>query len=87
MYYLYCNIYFIPNRGQNAARFCASKKINLEEALVWANKAINDPFRGAAFGVRDFSTLSTKAAVLRALGRDAEADVTMSLRLGSADRD
>ena len=52
---------------QNAAQFCADNKINLEEALVWADKAINEPFRNAGSGVADFSTLSTKASVLSAL--------------------
>ena len=32
---------------QSAAQFCADNKINLEEALVWADKAIKEPFRGA----------------------------------------
>jgi hypothetical protein len=62
---------------QNAAQFCADNKINLEEALVWADKAIHEPFRGATFGVEDFSTLSTKASVLDAMGRTSEADVVM----------
>ncbi|HEX6821059.1 MAG TPA: DUF2911 domain-containing protein [Candidatus Sulfotelmatobacter sp.] len=59
---------------QNAAQFCADNKINLEEALQWADKAINGPFRGATIGHEDFSTFSTKAAVLEAMGRDSEAD-------------
>jgi tetratricopeptide (TPR) repeat protein len=62
---------------QTAAQFCADNKINLEEALVWADKAINEPFRGAAVGREDFSTLETKAAVLRAMGRDKEAEAVM----------
>ena len=63
---------------QNAAQFCADNKINLEEALVWADKAINEPFRNAVRGVEDFSTLSTKAAVLEAMGREADAEATMA---------
>lgn len=63
---------------QNAAQFCADNKINLEEALVWADKAINEPFRNAVRGVEDFSTLSTRAAVLDAMGRDADAEATMA---------
>jgi tetratricopeptide (TPR) repeat protein len=66
---------------QTAAQFCASNKINLDEALVWADKAIREPFRGAAFGHEDFSTLNTKAAVLEAMGRAAEADVLMARAL------
>jgi hypothetical protein len=62
---------------QTAAQFCADNKINLEEALVWAEKAIHEPFRGATVGAEDFSTVSTKASVLDAMGRSAEADAVM----------
>jgi tetratricopeptide (TPR) repeat protein len=68
---------FSYQNWQQAAQFAASKKVNLEEALVWAEKAINEPFRNAVAGQRDFSTLSTKAAVLTAMGRTADADKTM----------
>jgi len=64
---------FDPENWRSAAQFCADNKINLEEALVWADKAIREPFRGAAVGREDFSTLRTKAAVLEAMGRNAEA--------------
>ncbi len=56
-----------------AADFCAQNKINLEEALVWADQAMS-PGIG---GVEDFSSLSTKANVLTALGREAEAEAAM----------
>lgn len=56
-----------------AAQYCAQNKVNLEEALTWANEAMN-PNIG---GVEDFGTLSTKALVLRALGRDGEAEPVM----------
>jgi tetratricopeptide (TPR) repeat protein len=62
---------------QSAAQFCADHKINLDEALVWADKAINEPFRNAAQGREDFSTLATKAAVLRAMERASDAEVVM----------
>ena len=62
---------------QQAAQFCADNKVNLDEALVWADKAISEPFRGAAQGREDFSTLQTKAAVLHAMGREAESDAVM----------
>jgi hypothetical protein len=62
---------------QNAAQFCADNKINLDEALVWADRAINEPFRNAAQGREDFYTLRTKASVLRAMGRDAESETVM----------
>jgi tetratricopeptide (TPR) repeat protein len=68
---------FNPENWDTAAQFCADNKINLDEALVWANKAIDSPFRGAVPGRRDFLTLSTKAAVLRAMQRNAEADSLM----------
>ena len=67
---------------QTAAQFCADHKINLDEALVWADKAIHEPFRNAALGVEDFSTLRTKAAVLQAMGREAEAEPLVKKALG-----
>lgn len=66
---------------QTAAQFCADNKVNLEEALVWADKAIDGPFRGATIGHEDFATLSTKAAVLNAMGRDSEAETVMQKAL------
>jgi hypothetical protein len=68
---------FNYNNWLNAAQFCASNKINLDEALIWADKAISEPFRGAAPGREDFSTLQTKAAVLSAMSRNSEADTVM----------
>jgi hypothetical protein len=68
---------------QAAAQFCADHKINLEEALVWADKAITEVFRNAAPGHRDFTTLSTKAAVLAAMNRVEEADRVMDQALGA----
>ena len=62
---------------QAAAQFAAANKVDLDEALVWADKAISEPFRNAALGRADFSTLQTKAAVLTAMGRDADADTVM----------
>ena len=57
----------------NAANFCASNKINLEEALTWADAAIS----GAFVGQENFSTLQTKATVLNAMGKDNEAEQVM----------
>ncbi len=57
----------------SAANFCVRNKINLEEALTWANTAITDQF----FGQQNFTTLSTKANVLMALGRNEEANKVM----------
>jgi len=53
-----------------AAQFCADHKINLEEALTWADASMSP----ATGGTEDFLTLTTKAAVLSAMGREAEAD-------------
>jgi tetratricopeptide (TPR) repeat protein len=66
---------------QTAAQFCADNKVNLEEALQWADKAINAPFRGASIGHEDFSTLATKAAVLEAMGRESDADAVVEKAL------
>ena len=68
---------FDAENWRAAAQFCANNKINLDEALVWADKAISEPFRGAGIGREDFQTLSTKADVLDALGRHAEAAALM----------
>lgn len=68
---------FTNENWSNAALFCAAHKINLDEALVWANKAIDTPFRGAVPGQRTFVTLRAKAAVLNAMKRNTEADAVM----------
>jgi hypothetical protein len=56
-----------------AAQFCAQNKINLDEALRWADNAISGNF----IGREEFSSLQTKAMVLSAMGKDSEADVIM----------
>ena len=60
-----------------AALFAANNKIDLGDALTWANRAIYEPFRGAVTGVMSFSTLQVKATVLEAMGRASDADTTM----------
>jgi len=57
-----------------AAQFCVRNKMNLEDALRWADMAINTPF----FGREEFSTLQTKAMVLSAMGNSTEADILMA---------
>jgi hypothetical protein len=74
---------FSYQNWQTAAQFAAANKVSLEEALVWADKAIYSPFRNAVAGNPDFSTFSTKAAVLRALGRESDADTTMDRAIRS----
>ena len=68
---------FNAQNWQSAAQFCVDHKTNLEEALTWADRAINGPFRGSGGGRTNFATLQTKAAVLDALGRGGEADTIM----------
>jgi len=65
-----------------AAQFCAQNKVNLDEALRWADNAISGNF----IGVEDFNSLQTKALVLQAMGRDADADAVMdkAIKLPSA---
>ena len=68
---------------QRAAAFCAANKINLDEALTWADKAMGELFRGVTVhGEVTASTLTTKASVLRAMGRNAEADALMEQAKG-----
>jgi tetratricopeptide (TPR) repeat protein len=57
-----------------AAQFCAQHKINLEEALTWADLAIHQPF----FGNENFNTLQAKAVVLRAMDKNSDADAIMN---------
>lgn len=52
-----------------AANFFVSNGLDLEKALYFADHAINDPFAGQ----RNFSTLSVKASVLEAMGKNKEA--------------
>jgi hypothetical protein len=58
----------------DAARFCAMNKVNLEEALTWADYAISGRF----VGVEDFNSLQTKAMVLQAMGKNNDADAMMA---------
>jgi hypothetical protein len=56
-----------------AAQFCVQNKINLEEALTWAEIAVSTPF----VGEENFTTLQTKSMVLDALGKETEAEAAM----------
>jgi hypothetical protein len=65
----------LKGRGQftwqaldEAAQFCLTRKINLDEALRWADASIQNEER--------FDNLSTKADILKALNRQDEAKVT-----------
>src|SRR5438093_13533049 len=65
----------LKGRGQftwqaldQGAQFCLTRKINLDEALRWANASIQNEER--------FDNLSTKADILKALNRPDEAKST-----------
>ena len=64
-----------------AAQFCLTAKTNLDQAMVWAEAAVSMPGIGQA----NFTTLSTKALVLSATGKNEEAGKIMqgALRLPS----
>ncbi|MBS1542721.1 MAG: DUF2911 domain-containing protein [Bacteroidetes bacterium] len=66
---------------RDAAQFCVNNKVNLEEALKWADQSISGTF----IGQENFQTLSTKANVLRALGRKEEAMTLMDKAINLPD--
>jgi len=62
---------------QNAAQFCVQANTHLDQALAWADVAVNSP----AVGQMNFGTLSTKAQVLSKMNRQEEADKLMQTAL------
>lgn len=56
--------------GVGAINFCANKKINLEEALGWAQGYIDR-------NIKYFPVYQSKANVLAAMGKQADADAVM----------
>lgn len=72
---------FAPDGWVQAAQWCVQNKVNLEEALLWADSATSTTFGGE----RSFQNWSTKAQVLQLLGRGTEAADIMkkALPLGS----
>jgi tetratricopeptide (TPR) repeat protein len=57
------------------AKFCLNNKINLEEALQWVDVSMNsDRFNGQ----KSFDAMKTKADILTALNRTADADAVMA---------
>ncbi len=56
-----------------AANYLVQNNIHLDDALTWANAAVEGQF----FSQKNFSTLSTKSAVLNAMGRTEEAIAVM----------
>jgi len=71
---------FNPEAYDAAAQYCVQANTHLEDALAWADLAINMPFAGRT----DFDTLSTKAQVLLKMGRDADADALMQVAVHHA---
>lgn len=64
---------FDSKNWATAAQFCATHKINLEEALTWMDNAMNPGFGGA----EDFTNLSIKSSILAAMGKEQEAAAIM----------
>jgi len=64
---------FNPRAYDAAAQYCVQANTDLEDALKWANLAIDMPFVGET----SFATLSTKAQVLLKMGKDSEAQTVM----------
>ena len=60
-----------------AVQYCLKSGKHLDQALVWADAAISQPFIGKA----NYETLSTKSLVLTKLGREAEAKKTIEAAL------
>jgi tetratricopeptide (TPR) repeat protein len=64
-------------QGYNsAANYALQNKINLEQALKWADQAVN--------ANNSFTTVNVKAGILQELGRTAEADKLRTAALGTA---
>ena len=66
---------FFPENWRQAAAFCAQNKVNLPEALTWAQRAVSDPTW--AGGQENFTNLSTLSQLQALNGMDAEATKTL----------
>jgi len=64
---------FTWENWNQAAQYCAQNKVNLDEALIWANQAVSPNFGGA----QSFMAWKTKAMVLDSLSRKDEAAEAM----------
>jgi hypothetical protein len=60
---------FSESNWIEAINFCVDNNINVEEALIWADYAINRQW----FGTKSYGTFTVKARVLEKLGRNEEA--------------
>ncbi len=68
----------------DAARWCYDRNVNLDEALRWANRSINGGYNGFAAN-KNFTNLSTRARILKSLGRDEELSGTVREMYGFMD--
>ncbi len=57
----------------SAANYLVQNNIHLDDALAWANSAVEGHF----FSQKNFQTLSTKASVLNAMGKTEESTTVM----------
>lgn len=62
----------------DAANFCVQSKINLNEALEWAEYAMNE---NNGIGKRDFNSISCLANVYTSLGKTKQADSLMRIAI------
>ncbi len=64
-----------------AADYCATNNVALEQGLAWVNTAINQPF----ISTKNFKTLSTRALLLEKTGKmdDAKSQMADALKLGT----
>lgn len=69
---------FFWQNWQAAATYCAQNKVNLPEALKWAERAVSDPYSG---GQENFSTLATLSRLQALNGREQEAAQTFDKAL------
>jgi hypothetical protein len=65
---------FFWQNWQQAADFCAQKKVNLPEALTWAQRAVSDPTWGG--GDENFQTLMTLSTLQDLNGKAEESKAT-----------
>ncbi len=65
---------------QQAANYCLTNEVNLEQGLKWADNAIAGGFGSQA----NFTTLSTKSQILAKMGNADEAKTTMDKALAMA---
>ncbi|XVJ67454.1 MAG: DUF2911 domain-containing protein [Lacibacter sp.] len=71
---------FDPASLEAAAQWCVENDINYEEALNWINSATNPQLGGRT----TFAALSTKARILKKLGKEKEAADMMNAAIDNA---